>query len=181
MKVQLFKPHDFRESLEQSQEANDLPIWREMYQQAFPSMVAMVDHRQDGEHQRAGIDRSVILANSKQILIDEKVRFKAYDDICLEVWSDKGRRVPGWVAKPLRCDYIAYAVAPLGKGYLLPTVQLQSAWAKHGEQWSNEYFHPEAYNKRGESEWVTENVAVPVPVLFKAIGGCLRLTFEAIP
>ena len=36
----------------------------------------MVDHRDDGEHQRAGIDRSVILANSKQLLIDEKVRNK---------------------------------------------------------------------------------------------------------
>ena len=49
--------HDFGESLRFSHSASDLPIWEEVYRQAFPSFAAMVDHRQDGEHQRAGIDR----------------------------------------------------------------------------------------------------------------------------
>ena len=62
--------HDFSDSLAASHRASDLSIWEEIYRKSFPDFLAMVDHRQDGEHQRAGIDRSVILENSKQILID---------------------------------------------------------------------------------------------------------------
>jgi hypothetical protein len=172
-------PHDFSESLAMSHAASDMPFWREIYQQAFPSMLAMIDHRQDGEHQRAGIDRSVILANSKQILIDEKVRGrnaktgKVYEDIALEFISDEARKVPGWVCKPLRADYIAYAIAPLGRCYLLPVPQLQSAWEKHGEEWRDSYFEVRAENKG----WTTVSVGIPVPVLFKAIGQALRVQF----
>ncbi len=134
----------------------------------------MVDHRQDGEHQRAGIDRSITLTNSKQLLIDEKVRAKDYGDILLEVWSDKARKQPGWVVKAIRADYIAYLIAPAGKCYLLPVVQLQSAWAKFGEWWTEEYGTKEAQNR----SWVTVNVPVPPSVLFPAIGSCLRIDFE---
>lgn len=122
--------HNFAASLRASHEAEDMPLWREVYQKAFPTMQEMINHRQDGDHQRQGIDRSIILRNSKQILVDEKVRFKPYDDILLEVWSDFERKKPGWVAKDLLCDYIAYAVEPLGKCYLLPVPQLRLAWKK---------------------------------------------------
>lgn len=165
--------HDFNESLRRSHSASDLPIWLEIYRQAFPTLQAAIDHRQDGEHQRAGIDRSVILANSKQILIDEKVRWKAYDDIALEYWSDRDRRIPGWVCKPLRADYICYAIAPIGRAYLLPVPQLQQAWAKHGDVWREIYPDCNARNRN----YVTVSCPVPVAVLFKAIGECLRVTF----
>lgn len=165
--------HDFNESLRRSHSASDLPIWLEIYRQAFPTLQAAIDHRQDGEHQRAGIDRSVILANSKQILIDEKVRWRAYDDIALEYWSDRDRRIPGWVCKPLRADYICYAIAPIGRAYLLPVPQLQQAWAKHGDVWRGIYPDCNARNRN----YVTVSCPVPVAVLFKAIGECLRVTF----
>lgn len=165
--------HDFNESLRRSHAASDLPIWLEIYRQAFPTMQAAIDHRDDGEHQRAGIDRSVILANSKQILIDEKVRWRAYDDIALEYWSDRDRRVPGWVCKPLRCDFICYAIAPLGRAYLLPVQQLQQAWQRHGDQWRKAYRDCNAQNAR----YVTVSCPVPVSVLFRAIGECLRVSF----
>ena len=171
--------HDFAESLAASHAAADLPFWREVYEKAFPQMVAMIDHRADGEHQRAGIDRSIILANSKQILIDEKVRGRnkktgrIYDDIALEFLSDDFRDVPGWVCKPLRADYIAYAIAPLGRCYLLPVPQLQSAWVEYGDLWRSMYPLVRAENKG----WITLSVGVPVPVLFKAIGSALRVQF----
>ena len=66
--------HDFRDSLAKSHAAEDLPLWREVYEKAFPFFQEMLNHRMDGEHQRAGVDRSIILYNSKQILIDENVR-----------------------------------------------------------------------------------------------------------
>lgn len=168
--------HEFSESLRRSHAASDLPIWLEIYKKAFPAMVACVDHRGDGEHQRAGIDRSVILANSKQILIDEKVRWKAYNDIALEYWSDRDRKIPGWVCKPLRADFICYAVATTGRAYLLPVPQLQHAWFEHATEWRSNYRDVLAYNKT----YVTISCPVPVPVLFSAIGQCLRVQFSPI-
>ena len=133
--------HDFKKSLEMSHAAEDMPFWLETYKKAFPTMIACVNHRQDGDHQRLGIDRSITLENSKQILIDEKVRFKPYNDILLEYLSDSARGTLGWVCKPLMCDYIAYAVAPLGVCYMLPVIQLQEAWSQRGEEWKKRYFN----------------------------------------
>ena len=157
--------HSFHASLRASHEAEDLPIWREIYQTAFPTMQEMINHRQDGDHQRQGIDRSIVLRNSKQILIDEKIRFKPYDDILLEVWSDFERKKPGWVAKDLLCDYIAYAVEPLKKCYLLPVPQLRLAWQKNGQKWWENNFKPRANN----GSWITVSVVVPAEELMQEI------------
>lgn len=110
------KFNNFAECLEESHKAEDLPFWEQVYKRAFPTMIAMLNHRKDGDHQRAGIDRSIILENSKQLLIDEKIRGrnkitrKVYNDIALEYLSDKDKNTPGWVCKPLLADYIAYAM-----------------------------------------------------------------------
>lgn len=176
--------HNFVDSLARSHAADTLPFWRECYEKAFPTMAAMVNHREDGDHQRAGIDRSVILHNSKQILIDEKVRDKnrktgkIYHDIALEFWSDFDRRVPGWVCKPLLADYIAYAIAPLGKCYLLPVPQMQAAWERNKAQWVHAYFIAKAPNRTRNRQWVTYSCCVPPDVLFREIGRCLRVEFE---
>lgn len=165
--------HNFAESLKASHQAEDLPIWREIYERAFPTMQAMINHRQDGDHQRQGIDRSIILRNSKQILVDEKIRFKPYDDILLEVWSDFERKRPGWVAKDLLCDYIAYAVEPLGKCYLLPAPQLRLAWQKNGKKWYANNFKPKADN----GGWVTVSVVVPAQELMNELSEALVIDF----
>jgi hypothetical protein len=166
--------HDFGDSLRASHAASDWAGWEPLYRKAFPSMVAMVDHRENGEHQLAGIDRSITLANSKQLLIDEKVRAKDYGDILLEVWSNKERKTPGWVTKALRADYIAYLIAPAGMCHLLPVIQLQNAWAKHGQFWTDRFGVKQAQNR----SWVTESVPVPLEFLYPAIGACLRVQFE---
>jgi len=168
--------HDFSRSLAASHGACDLPIWAQIYKRAFPGFLAMVDHREDGEHQRAGIDRSVILSNSKQILIDEKIRFKDYGDILLEYVSVDKTGAPGWVCKPQRADYIAYAVAPTGICYLLPVIQLQLAWQRNKSEWLATYRTRSAPNKT----YNTLNCPVPVPVLFPAIGAALRVQFDAV-
>jgi len=166
--------NDFNECLKYSHQAEDLPIWKEIYSKAFPTMVTMINHRQDGDHQRQGIDRSVILSNSKQILIDEKVRRRNYKDIALEYISNDQRNTPGWVCKPLLSDYIAYAIPVAGQCYLLPVLQLQLAWTKHKADWMDKYKHCPAENP-GYKTW---SLAVPVPVLFAAIGAGLRITFQ---
>lgn len=168
--------HDFADSLAASHAASDLAIWEQIYRLAFPTFCAMVDHREDGEHQRAGIDRSVILANSKQLLIDEKVRNKDYGDILLEYVSNDRFNSPGWVCKPLRADYIAYAIVPAGRCYLLPVIQLQIAWARHGDLWKHEFRNVPAHN----NGYTTHSVAVPPERLFPAIGGALRVSFDKV-
>jgi hypothetical protein len=167
------KVHDFKESLEKSHNASDLPIWEEIYRKSFKEFQCMVDHRDDGEHQRAGIDRSVILKNSKQILIDEKIRYKFYNDIALEYLSNDKTGALGWVCKPLRADYICYAVKPIGIAFLLPVQQLQKAWIDNSFLWKENYPCKPAQN----IDYKTWNCCVPVDVLFKAIGKCLRIEF----
>lgn len=168
--------HLFKESLKKSHEADDLPLWAECYRKLFPSMQSMTCHRQDGWHQRAGIDRSITLTDSKQILIDEKVRFRAYNDIALEYLSNDRTGAAGWVCKPLACDYIAYAIAPLGHCYLLPVIQLQRAWTRYGDDWKELYFNPVADN----GNYKTHSVAVPVDVLMKSLGEMLYSSFTKI-
>lgn len=173
--------HKFSDSLAFSHEAEDLPIWKEVYKKAFPDMVEMVSHRADGWWQRAGIDRSLILSDSKQIKIDEKVRGrnkrtgKVYNDILLEYFSSFERKTPGWVCKPLLADYIAYLIAPLGVCHLLPVIQLQSAWKRHGDKWRAEYRLIPAKNEG----YTTHSIAVPPNVLYPAIGQELRVSFHA--
>ena len=160
--------HNFADSLAKSHTASDMPFWEEYYKKFFPTMIAFLDHRQDGNHQRQGIDRSVILANGKRYWIDEKVRFKnaktgkVYEDIALEEWSNEERKILGWAEKPLLCDYIAYAIAPLGKCYLLPVEQMQAAWLKNKAIWKNKYQEIRAINQ----SWITVSWGIPWKVLF---------------
>lgn len=168
--------HSFDASLKRSHAASDLPCWKQIYERAFPALVAIVDHRQDGDHQRHGIDRSLTLDNSKQILIDEKIRYRDYGDILLEYWSNREREIRGWVCKPLLCDYICYAVAPTGRAYLLPVPQLQMAWDIHGGAWCHRFKQVSALN----DGYTTVSCPVPPRILFAAIGDCLRVQFDPI-
>ena len=165
--------HDFNDSLAASHKASDLPIWKQIYERAFPNFLAMIDHRDDGEHQRAGIDRSVILANSKQILIDEKIRYKDYGDILLEYVSVDRTNAPGWVCKPQ--GPITYLRSrAVGICYMLPVIQLQLAWQRNSAEWLATYSTRKAPNKG----YNTLNCPVPVFVLFPAIGAALRVPFD---
>jgi hypothetical protein len=174
--------NDFAACLEQSHRASDLPFWETCYAAAFPTMLAMHDHRQDGLHQRQGVDRSIVLRNGKTLWVDEKVRGRnkitgrVYEDIALEEWSSLETRNPGWVLKPLFADYIAYAIAPLGRCYLLPVLQLQSAWLVHGEIWKQTAPRILAQN----NGYQTLSWGVSPKVLFPAIGDCLRVQFAPV-
>jgi hypothetical protein len=172
--------NNFDACLAASHAAEDFPLWEECYRKFFPDFQAMISHRQDGEHQRAGIDRSVVLRNSKQLLVDEKIRFRNRNgevyDIALEEWSKDSPPTLGWVEKPLRADYIAYAIGPLGKCYLLPVTILQQAWRVHKVEWKSRYPKIPAKNRN----YTTISWGIPVPVVFAAMGSFLRCSFEAI-
>jgi len=168
--------NDFQQCLKDSHAAEDMPFWKEVYTTAFPNMVAMPNHREDGDHQRQGIDRSIILSNGKQLWIDEKVRKDDYGDIAIEYISNDVYQTPGWACKPLLSDYIAYAILPRHTCYLLPVPQLQLAWINKKTEWLQRFGTKKAQNKT----YNTLFCPVSIDVLFSAIGACLRIGFKKI-
>jgi len=102
-----------------------------------------------------------------------RITGKVYEDIALEYLSNEQRGVPGWVCKPIRADFIAYAIAPLGRCYLLPVMQLQSAWLRQGEYWRQLYPCVRAQN----CGYWTVSVGVPVADVFAEVGRSLRVQF----
>lgn len=165
--------HDFQTSLAYSHEQEDAPWWREVYTQAFPTLQAMTSVRNDGWAQRGGIDRLLTLSDGTVLKVDEKVRRQDWPDIALERWSDFDRRVPGWVKKPLTCDYIAYALVPSQTCYLLPFQLLRRAWDTHEDEWMAKGHRIEAQNRR----YTTVSYGVPTRVVLDAIRDCLVVTW----
>ena len=166
--------NNFLDDLNFSHESEDYPFWEEVYSKAFPSFKAMTNTRTDGQLQRLGIDRTIILSSGKAVYVDEKVRRKDYGDILLEYLSNDTKGSPGWVEKPLFCDYIAYAILPTRMCFLFPVPQLQAAWIKNKSEWMKDY-HVKQADNNGYKTW---SCPVPIPVVFKAIGSCLRISFS---
>ena len=83
----------------------------------------------------------------------------------LEQWSDEERRVPGWVQKPLACDFIAYAFVPSQTCYLLPYQLLKNAWDRHKRTWHATYGLRSVPNR----SYTTTGIPVPIPVVLGAI------------
>ena len=105
------------------------------------------------------------------ITIDEKVRRRDYGDILLEYVSNDRRGTPGWVENTdIQCDYIAYAVLPTSKVYLLPRRELQGAWWEHKQGWIDRYGTREAIN----DGYRTLNCPVPIRILYPALGARFR-------
>jgi len=163
--------HDFHASLARSEAWSNETWWLDLYRRAFPSMVSAVCVRADGWAQRGGIDRVITLASGRVYTVDEKVREREWPDILLEQWSDEAKRSPGWVQKPLACDFIAYAFAPSRRCYLLPVAPLQRAWRLHGRQWVERYGQRSARNVG----YVSTSVPVPIEVLLKAMTDAMVL------
>ena len=164
--------HTFRESLALSQSFSEAGWWLDLYRQAFPTLQSAVCVRSDGWAQRGGIDRVLTLACGRTFTVDEKVRTSEWPDILLEQWSDEERRKPGWIQKPLACDFIAYAFAPSRRCFLLPTALLQRAWRLNGRKWIVEYGQRRARN----SGYVSTSVPVPIPELNEAMITAMLLT-----
>ena len=127
--------------------------------------------RQDGWAQRGGVDRVLTLSSGRTYTVDEKVRLQDWPDILLEQWSDEERRVPGWVQKPLACDFICYAFAPSKVGFLMPVVPLQRAWRMHGRKWLQLYGTRRAQNPG----YVSVSIPVPRAVLVQAIAEAMLI------
>lgn len=166
--------HDFAESLAKSHAQADAPWWFDLYRIAFPDLQAAVNVRNDGWAQRGGIDRVITLGSGKTLTIDEKVREENWPDILLEYWSDSQRKIPGWVAKDLACDFIAYAFVPSQTCHLLPFQTLRRAWRQNGKLWVSKYRRVEAKNSR----YTTVSVAVPTQILLRSLSDAMTVSWK---
>lgn len=169
--------HDFRRSLSRSQALAESTWWETVYRKAFPGFMTMASVRNDGWAQRAGIDRVITLKDGRTVSIDEKVRKGDWSDILLERWSDRDRRIPGWIQKDLACEFIAYAFLPSRRCYLLPFLTLRRTWMEHGKDWiaranndADKQFHVVQAANRG---YTTESIAVPLQTLLQSM--CLTM------
>lgn len=157
--------HNFNSSLAKSEQFAQWEGWEEIYRKAFPAFDIARYVAKDGWAQRGGVDRVVFLNSGKQIFVDEKVRYKNFNDIALEYISDSRRKTPGWVAKDLLCDYIAYVIVPRKRCYLLPFQQLRAAWEANKARWLVEYPIIFARNEG----YSTVSVCVPIKELYLAM------------
>lgn len=171
--MQSKKVHNFKESLAFSYQHEHNEMWDIVYKKAFPTFQDSYSVKNDGWAQRGGIDRVVVLESGKTLSIDEKIRARDYGDILLEYWSNLERKTPGWVAKDLACDYIAYAFAPSKKCYLLPFQQLRQSWKKNKNEWVKKYKRIEANN----GNYTTISVAVPTNILFDSLLDSMRVSW----
>lgn len=157
--------HDFYQQLQFSEQASHEPFWDAVYRKAFPNLVNHMVCTGNTASQKSGIDRLIHLSNGKTLTVDEKKRAKVYGDILLEFISIDRTRAPGWIAKDLTIDYLAYAFMPIKVCYLFPWLLLRRAWLQFGEAWKVKYPLVSANN----DSYKTLSVAVPITVVQKAV------------
>lgn len=172
--------HDFEERLAWSQRGGDEPFWDAAYRQFFPNLVSHTPCCGDVASQRMGIDRLVMLGNGQALRIDEKKRSREYGDFLIEYLSNDRTGAPGWIAKDLFIDFLAYAFLPSRMVYFFPWLPLRRAWSRHGKEWiaqgerrENGFRLAVASNR----SYRTHSVCVPRAVLYRAVAqaGLVRL------
>lgn len=168
------KTHQFRESLQWGDSKKDEPFWDVVYRKAFPNLVNHMPTPGDVASQRMGIDRVLLLANGKNIHIDEKKRAKEYNDILLEYISVDTTGVLGWIEKDLAIDFLAYAFVSSGRCYLFSWPLLRLAWQQNRERWMQAYRPVIAQNR----DYKTYSLPIPIGILQRSIARALVINVE---
>lgn len=119
--------HDFQAKLAESNTLSDEDSWIGFYERVWPGqIVCSVRIDKDSVFQRWGVDREIKLVTGQQFTVDEKKRTKDYGDMLIEEWSQfygerDTRNKVGWTRdRAKRCDFVAWAVVPSGKCWLIP-------------------------------------------------------------
>lgn len=172
--------HDFRECLEWSAIQSDEPFWDQVYRKAFPDMVGWINTASAGNSpiQEHGIDRIIVLKSDRHLYIDEKKSSRSYNSFFLEYISNDRIQSPGWMEKPLRIDFLAYAFMPDQRVYLLQWDMLQRAWRNFRREWLSTYPTRKVPNKT----YHTWGVCVPISVVRAAISraGIIDVQLDAL-
>jgi hypothetical protein len=161
--------HDFRASLAKSEEVARASWWETVYRQAFPDFERMSAPVIDLAQQRLGIDRVITLLSGREIYVDEKVRGRTRQDIVFEKWSSVEHKRPGWIEKPLSCDYIAYAFTDSEVCYVIPYQGMKRIWRAHEQEWTQRYGRSYKLQTSQNNGYTTAWLAVPLAVVLLAM------------
>ena len=146
---------NFNEDLEKSQKSEFEEIFMRALKHSFGS--AEIEDVSDIDEQKTGRDKVY-----GTIPCELKGRHEVYNDIALEIWSDKDGGKKGWIRKDSSSLFILYAWFPINKVIILDWKSLKSAWDKYGAEWERTYKTRSAYTRiRNGEEY--ESVIVPVP------------------
>lgn len=153
--------NNFKEDLAYSLDSKENLLFNDFYFKTFPNL-KYVEFCEDMKRQKQGIDKVLHFKNGNSFTIDEKKRRGNYGDILLEIWS-KDNKKRGWLFTS-KCDYIVYAIMPIKKVYLLPTILLKRAWVTNSKKWLK--YKPIIAENDG---YITESRAIKPKELFQAI------------
>jgi hypothetical protein len=162
------KMNCFYEDLAYSNNKEDELFWENAYKTFFSDYKSM-EKINNLELQRIGRDRIVYLKTGLEIYIDEKKRRTHYDDDIFLEYKDilkNGEERPGWMEKPLKINYLAYAIMPIRSVFLLDWQMLRKLWSINKEKWMKTYISKPAKNMG----YITYGLIVPLDVLYKEIG-----------
>lgn len=155
---------DFHQDLQFSLDSDIDSELNKFYHEQFPEL-EKIEIVTKLSWQKRGVDKVLILASGKRILIDEKIRREDYGDILLEEYSNWERKIVGWLGNDKFTDYIVYMIEPTKTVYFLPFLLLQRAWQSNHDYWLATFGRREAQNKG----YITTFIAVPTDVLLEAI------------
>jgi len=168
--------HQFTKSLKRAENEKFLPFWLDVYNEMWPNAGNISGTIGNIPLQKKGIDRIITLENGRNLYVDEKVRFRNYNDILLEYWSSYEHRTPGWMDKNLDIDYLCYAFVNDKLCYVIPWHNLKRVWRYYREKWirSGEQQAEGFKTVRAENEgYTTISVAVPTNLLMgKVMNSC---------
>ena len=122
---------------------------------------------------KQGTDYWVYRNNAKPLSVDLKARNDdpmvsfGKDDLALETWSVKGRKI-GWTLDASRgTDYILWLFRPTKRWALVPFPMLCAVFTEHRDEWVARYSSPtQSSNNRS---WESECVFVPRREIWAAI------------
>lgn len=155
----------FLNNITSSMNDSNLPLYNEVYKGYFSDFSCSINLNNNIEYQTKSVDRIIQLNSGKEIFIEEKLRWKKFDDFLIEEFSSFESATPGWINKDIHADYILYVIKPLKKSYLIPTQLLKKAWEVNKDKWKSQYHRIEAKNKT----YTSINWAIPINVLMLSL------------
>lgn len=97
----------------------------------FPFAQTMAATPDGSDAQRNQVDRVITMPDGREILVEEKVRFRPFEyDILLELEHkfDDGHTEPGWFLKRCDAEYYGFLWVPSNAFVVLPAMALRGWW-----------------------------------------------------
>ena len=85
----------------------------------------------ENSRQQQGIDKILTLSDGSTLAIEEKFRYKGYNDVALEIYSSLEDKTPGWAVKDIRANIVAYWVVPDQKVWIFDSRKLRFVLQEH--------------------------------------------------